>query len=109
MTEYDNTNSGVLFKNDKGDNPKRPDYRGTGNWQGQEFNISAWIKESKKDGSKFFSFRFEDKQPAKPKGNPTPPQEFQDDEIPFAFVIAAPFVGLMTAALAAATSSGMLA
>jgi uncharacterized protein (DUF736 family) len=58
--DYDNTNSGVLFKNDKGNNPKRPDYRGTGNWQGQEFNISAWIKESKKDGSKFFSFRFEE-------------------------------------------------
>jgi uncharacterized protein (DUF736 family) len=81
--DYDNTNSGVLFENDKGNNPKRPDYRGTGNWQGQEFNISAWIKESKKDGSKFFSFRFEDKQPAKPKGNPTPSQEFQDDDIPF--------------------------
>jgi len=78
--EYDNTNTGVLFKNDKGNNPKRPDYRGSGNWQGQEFNISAWLKESKKDGSKFFSFKFEEKQ-VKPKG--TPAQDFQDDDIPF--------------------------
>ena len=81
--EYDNTNTGVLFKNDKGNNPKRPDYRGSGNWQGQEFNISAWLKESKKDGSKFFSFKFEEKQ-AKPKANPfAPTVDFQDDDIPF--------------------------
>jgi len=26
---YDNTNKIAIFKNDKGDNPKRPDYRGT--------------------------------------------------------------------------------
>ena len=55
MPEYDNTNRGVLFKNDKGNNPKRPDYRGSANWNGAEFNISGWVKESKKDGSKFLS------------------------------------------------------
>jgi len=29
VKEYDNNNRGVLFKNDKGDNDKRPDYRGS--------------------------------------------------------------------------------
>ena len=29
MAEYDNNLSGVLFKNDKGDNEKRPDYKGS--------------------------------------------------------------------------------
>ena len=76
--EYDNTNTGVLFKNDKGNNPKRPDYRGTANWKGSEFVISGWIKESSKDGSKFLSLRFEEKQQQKPKAD----KDF-DDDIPF--------------------------
>ena len=29
MPEYDRELTGVLFRNDKGDNDKRPDYRGT--------------------------------------------------------------------------------
>jgi hypothetical protein len=29
MADYDNRLSGALFKNDKGDNPKRPDYKGS--------------------------------------------------------------------------------
>lgn len=70
MTEYDNTNRGVLFKNNTGDNPKRPQYRGSLNVNGAEYNISAWIKESRKDGSKFMSLSVEpkrDKPVAKPQ------------------------------------------
>jgi hypothetical protein len=48
MAEYDNTNTFVLFKNDKGDNPKRPDYAGTMNVDGIEFRMSGWIRESAK-------------------------------------------------------------
>jgi hypothetical protein len=53
MAEYDNTNTFALFKNDKGDNPKRPDYTGTANVDGIEFRISGWIRESAK--GKFIS------------------------------------------------------
>ena len=35
--QYDNTNTFTLFKNDKGDNPKRPDYTGLANVDGIEF------------------------------------------------------------------------
>ena len=52
-TLYDNTNTFTLFKNDKGDNPKRPDYTGKMNVDGIEFRISGWIKESAND--KFIS------------------------------------------------------
>lgn len=43
-----------------------------------------------------------------PKAAPAD-EPFHDDEIPFAFAIAAPLAGLMAAALAAANSAGMLA
>lgn len=69
MSDYDNTNKGVLFKNDPGDNPKRPQYRGSLNVNGADYNISAWIRESRKDGSKFMSLSVEPKRekPVAPK------------------------------------------
>jgi hypothetical protein len=45
MAEYDKTNTFTLNKNDKGDNPKRPDYRGKLNVDGIEFTLSGWVKE----------------------------------------------------------------
>lgn len=81
MSEYDNTNRGVLFKNDQGGNPKRPQYRGSLNVGGTDYNISAWIKESRKDGSKFMSLSVEPKKEAKPKAQ-VPVQDFVDDELP---------------------------
>lgn len=42
--QYDNTNRGVLFINDKGGNPKRPDRTGTINVAGTDYKLSAWIK-----------------------------------------------------------------
>ena len=45
MAQYDNTNTFALFKNDQGDNPKRPNYTGNLNVDGIEFRISGWIRE----------------------------------------------------------------
>ena len=53
MAKYDNTNSFALFKNEKGENPKRPDYTGNLNVDGIEFRISGWIREGAK--GKFIS------------------------------------------------------
>jgi hypothetical protein len=84
MSEYDNTNSGALFKNDKSGNEKRPDYRGQIDIEGAQFWLSAWIRKSKK-GETFMSLK------AQPKGErtekqqsqpPTAPPDF-DDDIPF--------------------------
>jgi uncharacterized protein (DUF736 family) len=50
---YDNTNTAVIFKNNKKENEKHPDYRGTINVDGRELEISLWVKEGK--AGKFFS------------------------------------------------------
>lgn len=74
--EYDNSNSGVLFKNDKKETEKHPDYTGTMNADGQDFWLSAWVKTSKA-GKKFFSLALTPKEVREPAGNEEP------DDIPF--------------------------
>jgi hypothetical protein len=58
---YDPNMKGVLFKNDKGDNDKRPDYRGSCVIDNVDYNISGWIKASKKSGDKYMSLKIEAK------------------------------------------------
>lgn len=51
---YDKTNRGVLFKDEKRTNERAPEYTGTINFLGKDYKLSAWIRESK-TGKKFFS------------------------------------------------------
>lgn len=86
MTDYDNTNRGALFRNDKATSDKHPTHTGKVNIEGREFYISAWVKEGKK--GKFFSLSFKpvDEQPG---GHPDrfhnqrPVKEELNDDIPF--------------------------
>jgi uncharacterized protein (DUF736 family) len=83
--QYDNNNRGVLFKNDKDGNEKRPDYRGSATIAGVELNISAWIKRSQKTGDAYMSLSFEPKKNAPKKDTRAPVMDetpFNDD-IPF--------------------------
>ena len=45
--QWDDTNRGAMFDNDKAGNPNRPDYKGTINVEGTEYRISAWHKKSR--------------------------------------------------------------
>ena len=86
MSQYDNTNRGVLFKNDKQGNENRPDYKGSIDIRGEEFWLSAWIKTSTKDGSKFMSLSVEPKQ-KKVQDAVAPQQQsfesLEDEIVPF--------------------------
>ena len=77
--DYDNTNRGSLFKNDKKETDKHPDYKGKINVGGTDYWLSAWIKEGK--SGKFMSLSVSEMD-SKPK----PKQEsFSDlpDDLPF--------------------------
>ena len=83
--QYDNTNSGAIFVNDKGDNPKRPDRKGSINVEGVDYWISGWIRE--KEGKPYMSLKVERKenqgqaQSAKPQAAPVAIDD--NDEVPF--------------------------
>ncbi len=44
MSNYDNTNRGAAWKNDKRENNKHPAYKGSLNADGKEYWISFWGK-----------------------------------------------------------------
>jgi hypothetical protein len=81
---------GSLFKNDKKNNDKWPDYRGKALINGQLLDVAGWVRESK--GGKFLSLAFSIPKPkadapAAPKSDPPPwgaaTQAQPDDQLPF--------------------------
>lgn len=84
MTDYDNTNRGVLFKNDRKESDRHPDYRGNINVNGTEFWLSAWIKEGQK--GKFMSLSVQPKEQQAPQRQPAQPAANladMSDDVPF--------------------------
>ena len=81
--EFDNRNSGALFKNEK-QNDRQPDYRGS--WtdaNGTEYWLSSWIK-TDKNGKTYMSLSATLKDQA-PVARPAPqaaPMDFESD-VPF--------------------------
>lgn len=99
--QYDNTNSGLLAKNDRKEKDTHPDYRGSINVGGVEYWLSGWIKVGKEGsklaGQKYFSLSVQPKEEQqRPRSNAAPaPQRraaapaargsFEDmtDDVPF--------------------------
>lgn len=72
--------TGVLFKNHRKQNDKHPDYTGNATVEGYEYELSAWIKESKK-GNKYMKITFQS--PKEEQEKQVPVSRELDDDIPF--------------------------
>lgn len=83
--EYDNTDRGVLFKNDRKEQDNHPDYKGSINVGGTEFWLSAWIKEGQKGKFMSLSIKAKEDAPAKPQPKRQPTMMGDDlSDVPFA-------------------------
>ena len=94
MPEYDDTNRGAMFKNDRKETDRHPDMKGTLNVEGREYWVSAW-KQTSKAGKGYVSLSIQpkDDQPAPKRAGgqdrnaPRPQREdlepLTDDDIPF--------------------------
>ena len=74
-------NTFSLFANDKGDNPKRPDYKGDIILSdGTKMRLSAWVRESANGGRKFLSGKVE---PIQERQESAPAVQAEGDDLPF--------------------------
>ena len=77
MSEYDNTNSGVLFANNyKEDGDSRPDFVGSVDVNGTEYRLAGW-KNTSKAGKRYISVKVEDAKPKDGEGGGA------KEEVPF--------------------------
>ena len=77
MSQYDNTNSGVLFANQyKEEGDSRPDFIGNVDVEGKEFRLAGWKNVSSK-GKRYISVKVEE---PKQQDNNKPEKE---EEVPF--------------------------
>jgi len=83
---FNNELRGALFRNDKGDNPARPDYRGNCTIDSKFYRISAWIQEARGTGQKFLSMSYtrdETKDPKPAQSALAPEAAADESDIPF--------------------------
>jgi hypothetical protein len=97
MMAYDNTNSGALFKNQRKESERHPDYNGSVEVKCACCNevtpywLSAWVKEAgptaKNPGQKFFSLALSEKEEKKVGNkkitNSPVDSDLEEDDIPF--------------------------
>lgn len=86
--EYDNSNRGVLFKNDRKEKDTDPDYKGSYmNGDGADHWLNAWLAKDK-NGNTYMKLSTKPKDEVHNKGMQqarqavAPSQEFEDD-LPF--------------------------
>jgi hypothetical protein len=65
MTQYDNTNRGQIWPNDRKEKDTQPDFKGSINVEGEEYWVSAWKRKpdaNPKAPSLSFSIQKKDEQ-----------------------------------------------
>jgi hypothetical protein len=72
MADFDRTNRGVLFINDRKERDNQPDRTGSINIEGVEYFLDGWIKDGSKGKFLSLSVKRKDKQPTATAPTPTP-------------------------------------
>lgn len=72
-----------MFRNDKGDNDKRPDYRGDLNVNGVTYEIAGWIKSGQKGKFMSLSVKPKDEQQAQAPAKQQQRGGNDFDDVPF--------------------------
>ena len=79
--EYDNTNRGSIWRNEKKETEKHPDFTGSLNVDGVDYYVSAWKrKPDAKENAPALSFSIKRKEA---RQAPKPVETEFDDPIPF--------------------------
>lgn len=85
--EYDNTNRGAIFKNERKTTDSQPDFTGSLNVDGVEFWVSAWKRKpgaSEKYPALSFSVQMKEDKPINTVGNKQKlNNDDLDDDIPY--------------------------
>lgn len=91
MADYDNTNRGSIWKNEKKESDRHPDFTGSLNVEGVEYWVSAWKRkpdQSDRAPALSFSIKAKDAKPSehqqqKQNGYQKPSFDDLGDDIPF--------------------------
>jgi single-stranded DNA-binding protein len=93
MSQYDNTNKGIISKNTRKELDTHPDIKGQINIEGTEYWLDGWQKQRTDGSGSFYSLSVKPKNapaaPAKPapqRSKPAPASsrfDDMDDDIPF--------------------------
>ena len=90
---YDNTNSGMMARNENRKTDKHPEFSGSINVEGTDYWLSAWVNEGKPggklEGKKYFKFELKRKDSVQSSGGGVQRMErpsygnIESDDIPF--------------------------
>jgi hypothetical protein len=94
MSQYDNTNKGIISKNTRKELDTHPDIRGQINVDGTEYWLDGWLKQKNDGSGSFYSLSVKPKnapaaaaKPAPQRPKPAPASggfDGMDSDIPFA-------------------------
>jgi hypothetical protein len=86
MSNYDNTNKGIAFKQTSKTNEKAPDLKGKINVEGKEYELAGWIRQGK--NGEFYSLSVSEPKPKQQEAKPDQlefkrPAQTKNQDLPF--------------------------